>query len=994
MAQRYNAIRSPIRAAFGPLTDLVDNDETNHNGGIYVSPNQAILSLGPFAGLDHYSTQQLILANNEPQYAPTQLSKTARRRRRRKLEKFNQTQELLEAATVIQPVLAHSIASSSASLAKPLYTLKSPSNRYIYEEKDNNLNDTGELHGEIKALKAELSKLRSSSAAHKPIRKFERNAWKSIRSKPGSSIAEEMKRLHIDDNSLIALDKETQKELDFAPFIKAVSPDYYPAVNSGRSSASSSGSNTPRGRSSSPSKAKSSMVNGMAGLVNQMKGLQLSKSKARGRNKDEDYRERREDSSERSARSDSDNANSPKALPTYGKNKIGDFTGEDVASDSSSASSSGSSNHSNADWRDSFPYESNIFALSRYYHFMKRLYTCKDAVTYKAVSKLTGEKVAIKLCAGYDGAKDPKEVRILSILQGHRNIVKYLGWHHLPSTRAHAIVTQYISNREVKASLWGKPDKIRMYMKDVISALLHMHKSNILYRDIKPSNCLWDAEHEKAYIIDYDVATIFDQKRLHRSMVGTDGFIAPEALEISAARRQKQRLPYKGYDFSVDSYSAGILLASLIFEIDEDAVADLQIAQTKGPALREKCIKLKGTKYFDHVHDLLIQMLHSDPDKRMSLAECLQHDYFHRSIKPCKANRHTRYYSRSRSVSRENSRQRSRSASPRERSKSAAAPRNSYGRAKKSVDLSSLAGVVAAKQEDKTKNSAVSALAAAAFGAAGGKEGNSTAGRRNHSRDEPKSILAGKDKNSSSSVAQSKASVIDSFAASAFGSNNSMSKEVKSAAKKEEIKETKANVVNALFGMNNKANEKPQAKRGEEQTIKPNVLNAMFGGNVQGKSSAKLPLCDICDANVAVVHCAQCEMNLCEAGGCNKDLHKTEKMRYHKTTPLANNNTTSKQQQETTTKSSILNMFGASVGSSTASKSNLNADNNSKNKPAARPGRSRSISISGSEASSSSRSPSTSPHNKNRGKSSAPSAGLSGLASAVTSAFSGAFNKK
>jgi hypothetical protein len=31
--------------------------------------------------------------------------------------------------------------------------------------------------------------------------------------------------------------------------------------------------------------------------------------------------------------------------------------------------------------------------------------------------------------------------------------------------------------------------------------------------------------------------------------------------------------------------------------------------------------------------------------------------------------------------------------------------------------------------------------------------------------------------------------------------------------------------------------------------------------------------CDMCDAQTAAWHCVQCNMNLCEAGGCNNSMH-------------------------------------------------------------------------------------------------------------------------
>ena len=45
---------------------------------------------------------------------------------------------------------------------------------------------------------------------------------------------------------------------------------------------------------------------------------------------------------------------------------------------------------SDGEWRDEFPYETNIFSLSNYYNIEGRVATNKDAVVYKATVRKTG----------------------------------------------------------------------------------------------------------------------------------------------------------------------------------------------------------------------------------------------------------------------------------------------------------------------------------------------------------------------------------------------------------------------------------------------------------------------------------------------------------------------------------------------------------------------------------------------------------------------------
>ena len=68
------------------------------------------------------------------------------------------------------------------------------------------------------------------------------------------------------------------------------------------------------------------------------------------------------------------------------------------------------------------------------------------------------------------------------------------------------------------------------YMRDVLTALVHMHERGVLYRDLKPSNVMWNDTEGKAIVIDFDVATFWNPTQRHHRCLGTDGYIAPEII--------------------------------------------------------------------------------------------------------------------------------------------------------------------------------------------------------------------------------------------------------------------------------------------------------------------------------------------------------------------------------------------------------------------------------------------------------------------------------
>ncbi|XKL68757.1 hypothetical protein PGB90_006526 [Kerria lacca] len=99
---------------------------------------------------------------------------------------------------------------------------------------------------------------------------------------------------------------------------------------------------------------------------------------------------------------------------------------------------------------------------------------------------------------------------------------------------------------------------IRFYAAQVILAFEYLHAMNIIYRDLKPENILLECD---GYIRIADfgfakfISTTNNKKALTKSFIGTPEYMAPEML-ISTERK-------KGYTFSVDWWSLGILVYEL-----------------------------------------------------------------------------------------------------------------------------------------------------------------------------------------------------------------------------------------------------------------------------------------------------------------------------------------------------------------------------------------------------------------------------------------------
>jgi len=94
------------------------------------------------------------------------------------------------------------------------------------------------------------------------------------------------------------------------------------------------------------------------------------------------------------------------------------------------------------------------------------------------------------------------------------------------------------------------PDRVsKLYAAEIVLAIEHLHKHNILYRDLKPENLLLD-ESGHIKLTDFGFSKYVPHRTF--SMCGTPEYIAPEII-LS-----------KGHDKAVDWWSLGILIYEML----------------------------------------------------------------------------------------------------------------------------------------------------------------------------------------------------------------------------------------------------------------------------------------------------------------------------------------------------------------------------------------------------------------------------------------------
>lgn len=152
-------------------------------------------------------------------------------------------------------------------------------------------------------------------------------------------------------------------------------------------------------------------------------------------------------------------------------------------------------------------------------------------------------------------------------------------------------------------------DTAAFYLAELVLALEHLHFTvGVVYRDLKPENCLLDAEGH-LLLTDFGLSKVAVDGEHHcRSMTGTVEYMAPEVILM------------QDYGTAVDWWSLGILGVDLLS-------GKTPFAANNDQKIREKIVKSKLTLPFffgPDARDLLTRLLRKEPKKR--LGACMPKD--------------------------------------------------------------------------------------------------------------------------------------------------------------------------------------------------------------------------------------------------------------------------------------------------------------------------------------------------------------------------------
>jgi PAS domain S-box-containing protein len=174
-----------------------------------------------------------------------------------------------------------------------------------------------------------------------------------------------------------------------------------------------------------------------------------------------------------------------------------------------------------------------------------------------AIHRLTGNRVAVKVvrqkqCEEVGLPFPPREVDLLCRLD-HPNIARF--YHSISTETAVYVISEVVGGGELFDYVSQRDrlpeDECREFMRQIVSAVDHMHKHGVCHRDLKLDNILLDS-NGRVKIIDFGLGNFFDAKSsdcLMTTFCGTPDYAPPECW---------LRKPYRGPE--LDIWCLGIIL--------------------------------------------------------------------------------------------------------------------------------------------------------------------------------------------------------------------------------------------------------------------------------------------------------------------------------------------------------------------------------------------------------------------------------------------------
>lgn len=303
--------------------------------------------------------------------------------------------------------------------------------------------------------------------------------------------------------------------------------------------------------------------------------------------------------------------------------------------------------------RDYWDYENYVvnWKPQDEYQLFKKIGRGKYSEVFLAVRVTTEEKCVIKILKPVRSKKILREIKILENLKGGPNIITLQDYVQDPVTLTPSLVFEYFDNVDYKELLPNLTDTdIRHYLFEILKGLDYCHSKGIIHRDVKPQNILFDPVKRKVKLIDWGLAEFYHAGVEYNVRVASRYFKGPELL-----------VDFEMYDYSLDMWSYGCIVASMIFKKEpffhgydnqDQLIRIIKVlgsesfyAYVKKYSIQlEDCFRDATVKYkrknwdkfrnssnkhliTNHALDFLDKLLKFDHQERLTAKEAMEHPY-------------------------------------------------------------------------------------------------------------------------------------------------------------------------------------------------------------------------------------------------------------------------------------------------------------------------------------------------------------------------------
>ena len=162
--------------------------------------------------------------------------------------------------------------------------------------------------------------------------------------------------------------------------------------------------------------------------------------------------------------------------------------------------------------------------------------------------------------------------------------------------------------------------KVSRIIRQVLTGIAYCHAIKIIHRDIKPENIMFEDNSVNSYakLVDFGFATIYDQKKIFKELMGSPLYMAPEVVAGSGATEKS------------DILSLGIILHILLSGTVPYKLTNINhlFQQIQTSKFNQESFCSSVWKHVSNdAKNLLSLMLNSDPQIRPGAEQLLKHQW-------------------------------------------------------------------------------------------------------------------------------------------------------------------------------------------------------------------------------------------------------------------------------------------------------------------------------------------------------------------------------